>query len=88
MEGETWVGERRGKRKGGTGSGMGGGRREVQMASRMNENMQPRVVGGRGTLQKVPETWQVIDSRDSMGVTFDEMPNSGEREFNESTSSR
>jgi hypothetical protein len=36
----------------------------------------------------VPETWKVRDSKDSMGVTLAKMPNTGERELGESTSSR
>ena len=40
------------------------------------------------TLQNAPETWEVRDSQDSKGGTLDEMPNSGERELVESTSSR
>ena len=41
-----------------------------------------------GTLQNVPETWEVRDSQDSKGGTLDEMPNSRERELIEPTSSR
>jgi hypothetical protein len=45
--------------------------------------------GGVGeTLQKVPESWEVRDSRDSMVVTFNEMPNSGERELVDTTSTK
>jgi hypothetical protein len=47
-----------------------------------------REVGGRGTLWKVQETWKVRDSHDIMEVILDEMPNSEEREQEESTSSR
>ena len=36
----------------------------------------------------VPETWEMRVSQDSKGGTLDEMPNSGERELVESTSSR
>jgi hypothetical protein len=36
----------------------------------MNGNMQPRWVAGRVTLQKIPETWEVRDSQDSMGITL------------------
>ena len=41
-----------------------------------------------GTLQNVPETWEVRDSQDSKGGTLDEMPDSRERELIEPTSSR
>jgi hypothetical protein len=45
--------------------------------------------GGRlGDTEKVLETWEVRDSQDSKGETLDKMPNSGERELVESTSSR
>ena len=57
-------------------------------ASRKNGNMQPREVGGWGTLQNVPETWEVRDSQNSKRETSDEMPYSGERELVEATSSR
>ena len=40
------------------------------------------------TLQNVPGTWEVRDSQDSKGGTFDEMPFIGERELVEPTSSR
>jgi hypothetical protein len=39
------------------------------------------------TLQNVPGTWEVRDSQDSKGGTFDEMPFIGERELVEPTSS-
>jgi hypothetical protein len=39
------------------------------------------------TLQNAPETWEVRDSQDSKGGTFNEMPNSRERELVEPTSS-
>jgi hypothetical protein len=54
----------------------------------MNGNMKPSGVGGGETLQNVLETWEVRDSQDSKGGTLDEMPNSGEREIIEPTSSR
>ena len=47
--------------------------------------------GGRrlgGTLQNAPETWEVRDFQDSKRRTLDEMPNIGERELVEPTSSR
>ena len=54
----------------------------------MNGNMQPLGVGGRYGLWNVPETWEVRNSQDSKGGTFDEMPYSGEKELVEPTSSR
>jgi hypothetical protein len=36
----------------------------------------------------ISETWEVRDAQDSKRGTLDEMPNSGERELVESTSSR
>jgi hypothetical protein len=41
-----------------------------------------------GPPQITPETWDVRDSQDSQGGTFDEMPYSRERELIEPTSSR
>jgi hypothetical protein len=35
----------------------------------------------RGTLQNTPETWQVGDSQESKGGTFDEMSDTREREL-------
>lgn len=40
------------------------------------------------TLYKVPETWKVRDSKDSMGVNLVKMPNIGERGLKEPTSHR
>ena len=40
------------------------------------------------SLQNVPETWEVRDFQDSKRRTLDEMPNIGERELVEPTSSR
>jgi uncharacterized protein with gpF-like domain len=40
------------------------------------------------TLYNVPETWEVKEFQDSKRGTSDEMPNSGERELVEFTSSR
>ena len=65
-----------------------GGRSEALRTRRKNGNRQPQEVGGGGTLQNVPETWEVRDSQNSKGGTLDEMPYSGERELVESTSSR
>jgi len=45
-------------------------------------------VGSWGTLQNVPETWEVRDSQDSKRGNLDEIPYSGERELIESTSSK
>jgi hypothetical protein len=53
-------------------------RTEALGASRKNGNRQE--VGGWGTLQSAPETWKVENSQDSKGGTFDEMPNSREKE--------
>jgi hypothetical protein len=61
---------------------------EALRANRKNGNRKPQEVGGWGTLQDVPETWEVRDSEDSKGGTLDEMPCSGEREFIKPTSSR
>jgi hypothetical protein len=41
----------------------------------------PWEVGGRLTIQNVPETEEVRDSQDSKGGTLDEMPDSGERDL-------
>jgi hypothetical protein len=46
------------------------------------------VVGLRGMLEKVPETWEMKDSQDSKGGTLDEMPDSREKELIEPTSTR
>jgi hypothetical protein len=43
-------------------------------------------VGGWGTLQNAPETWEVRDSQDSNGGTLDEMLDSRVRELIEPTS--
>jgi hypothetical protein len=45
-------------------------------------------IGGWGTLQNAPETWEMKDSQDSKEGTLDEMPDSRERELVEPTSSR
>ena len=44
-------------------------------ARKVNGNMRPQGVGGRGTFQKVPETWKERDSQDAKEGTLDEMPN-------------
>jgi hypothetical protein len=41
-----------------------------------------------GTLQNASETWEARDSQDAKGKTFDETPDSRERELIEPTSSR
>jgi hypothetical protein len=61
---------------------------ETPRGSRKNENRQHQEVGGRVSVYDVPETWEMRNSQDSKGGTVDEMPNSGEKEFIESTSSR
>jgi len=50
-------------------------------ASRKNGNRHPRKIVGWETPQNSPETREVRDSQDSQGVTFDETPDSREREF-------
>ena len=54
----------------------------------MNGNRQPWEIGGGGTLQNVPETWEVRDYQNSKEGTLGEMLNSRERELTEPTSSR
>jgi hypothetical protein len=54
----------------------------------MNRDKQPQKMRDQETIWKVPATWEVRDSQDSMEVTIDEMPNSGNWELEESTSSR
>ena len=54
----------------------------------MNGNRLSWEVEGGGTLQKVQETSEVRDSRDSKGGTLNEMSYSGDRELVESSSSR
>ena len=49
-------------------------------------NLRRKEVGG--TLQNVPETWEMRDSQDSKRGTLDEVPYFGERELVEPTSSR
>ena len=65
---------------------MGKGLKSLR-ARRKNGNRQPWEVGGWGTLQNAPETWDVRDSQDSKGGTIDEMPDSKERELVEPNSS-
>ena len=54
----------------------------------MNGYMQPWEMESGETLQNVQDTWEVKESQDSKGGTLDEMPNSGEKEPVEHTSSR
>jgi len=56
----------------------GGSRTEALKDCRKNGNRQLQEVGGEGTLENVPETWEVRDFQDSKGGTLDEMPFSGE----------
>lgn len=58
-------------------------RREVQKNKRMSGDKQHEGVGGAETLWKVPETWEVTDSNDSLGVNLVKMSNIGDRELNE-----
>ena len=46
------------------------------------------VLDSVGSLQNAPEIWEVRDSQNSKEGTLDEMPNSEEKELEESTSSR
>jgi hypothetical protein len=66
-EGERVLGvkeDREGKR--GALSGIGcGNRTEALRARRKNENRKPGEVGGRGTLQNVPDNWEVRGSPNS-----------------------
>ena len=48
-----------------------GNRTEALRANRKNGNRQPREIGVGGTLQDVPETWEVRDSQDSEGGILD-----------------
>ena len=67
---------------------MGGGsgnRKGAQRARRRNGNMWPLVVEWGGDPYKVPETWEVRDSQDSMGVTLAKVPNIGKREHERPT---
>jgi hypothetical protein len=62
-------------------------RREDLRARRMNGNMNLRWCEADRPSRKCQETWEVRDSQDSKRVTFDELPNNGERKLVESTSS-
>jgi hypothetical protein len=56
-------------REGGTWSGIEGNRTEALRASRKNGNRQPWDVGGWGTLQNAPETWDVVAIPQSKALT-------------------
>ena len=43
----------------------GGVQGESPRTRRMNGNIQPQGVGGRGNLYNAPQTWEVRDSQDS-----------------------
>ena len=47
-----------------------------------------QLLGVGVNLKKVPETWDVRGSHDSMGMTLAKMPNSGEMEPEETTTSQ
>jgi hypothetical protein len=66
------------------------GKDKSPVVQQKNVNRQPQKIGGWGPPhhQNAPETWEVRDSQDSNGGTSDEMPNSGERDLIEPTSSR
>jgi hypothetical protein len=67
-EGGTWEGKGTVGWRGEHDQVLGGGNRtEVLRISRKNGNKQPWEVGGGGTLQNVPETWEVRDSQDLKG---------------------
>ena len=76
----------RGRRKRGTWSVIGvGSRSESLSASRMNVNMQPDDMGGRRGLSRF---YQRLRSWETLRTQWDEMPNNGERELVDCTSSR
>jgi hypothetical protein len=88
-EGGTWVGKGIGRGRRDYGQALSGlNRTEALRAIRKNGNKQPWKVGGGGTLQNVPETWEVRDSQDSKAGTLDEKLYSWERELVEPTSNR
>jgi hypothetical protein len=51
-------------------------------------NLMGRGMVGGWPLQKVQETWEVKDSRDSKGGTLDEIPYNRDRQFVEYTTNR
>jgi hypothetical protein len=63
-------------------------RTEALISSRKNGNRQPREIGGWGSFQNAPETWEFRDSQESKGVTLNEMSDSREMELLEPTSSK
>jgi hypothetical protein len=84
-----WVGKGTGRGRGEHDQALGmGNRTEAILANRKNGNSKFWEVGHGGSIQNVPETWEVEDSRDSKGGTVDKIPYSGERELVKSTSSR
>jgi hypothetical protein len=72
---------------GGVGGLVGGGEGNLRV-SRKNVNRQPQAIGGWEDPQNTPDTWEVRDSQDSKGGTFDEITYSRKREIIEPTSSR
>jgi hypothetical protein len=46
-------------------------------ASRKNGNRQLQEIGGWGTLQNAPQTWEVRNSQDSKGGILDKIPDRG-----------
>ena len=82
-EGLQW--EREGGGKGGIWAGINRRKQEWSQEGQQNEWKYSTSGGGRW---RRPFTLEVKDSQDSKGRTLDEMPNSGERELIESTSSR
>jgi hypothetical protein len=66
-----------------TWSGIGWGKRtEALRASRKNINRKTQEIGGWGyPPPNAPETWEVQDSQDSKGGTFDEKLDSRGRKF-------
>jgi hypothetical protein len=72
-----------------TWSGVGWGERTKALrANRNYGHRQSWEVGGWGTPQNAPETWEVRDSQDSKEATLDEMADCREREFIHYISSR
>jgi hypothetical protein len=83
-EGKNWVGEWRGREKG-TGSSIGGDRKEAQTTRRMNGNMQLHGVWAGEPLES-KETGDVRGFQDSVGRTLGEIVNNREMEPGETTS--
>ena len=77
--------EERERKKGGTGSGVGGERGVGGVCQHLNRGSN----GGLGTVcshQKVPDARQETVSQDSTRMTLAEIPNKGERESVETIS--